>query len=47
VSAALGARGTLVAAGALGAAVTLAGLLLPGVRALGSRSPAQLAAAVD
>jgi DHA3 family tetracycline resistance protein-like MFS transporter len=37
-SAALGAQGTLVAAGALGALVTVAGLLVPGVRAVEGRS---------
>jgi MFS family permease len=37
VSGAIGARGTLIAAGVLGAAVTLAALLLPGMRAVEGR----------
>jgi DHA3 family tetracycline resistance protein-like MFS transporter len=40
VSAALGVRETLVLAGVLGAAVTLAGLMVPGVRAVEGREPA-------
>jgi DHA3 family tetracycline resistance protein-like MFS transporter len=40
VSAALGAQGTMIAAGAIGAAVTLAALFLPGMRAIeGAREP--------
>jgi DHA3 family tetracycline resistance protein-like MFS transporter len=39
VSAAVGAQATLVVAGVAGAAVTLAGLLVPGVRAI-ERPPA-------
>jgi hypothetical protein len=37
VSAALGPQATLIAAGALGAVVTLAALLLPGMRAVEGR----------
>jgi DHA3 family tetracycline resistance protein-like MFS transporter len=39
VSAALGVRETLVLAGVLGAVVTLAGLMVPGVRAVEGREP--------
>jgi hypothetical protein len=38
VSAAIGARTTLIAAGLLGAVVTFAALLLPGMRAVDGRS---------
>jgi MFS family permease len=41
VSAALGAQGTLIAAGATGAVVTLAALFLPGMRAIEQRLPAR------
>jgi transmembrane secretion effector len=41
VSAALGAQGALIAAGATGAVVTLAALFLPGMRAIEQRPPAQ------
>jgi hypothetical protein len=48
VSAAVGVRETLVLAGALGAVVTLAGLLVPGVRAVEGRDPEpQLVAATS
>ena len=40
VSAAIGVRATLVAAGVLGAAVTFAALLLPGMRSVEGRAPA-------
>jgi MFS family permease len=43
VSAALGVRETLVLAGVLGAAVTLAGLMVPGVRAVEGREPPRAA----
>ena len=39
VSAAIGAQGTLVAAGVVGAVVTLAALCLPGMRAVEGRGP--------
>ena len=39
VSAAIGAQATLVAAGALGAVVTLSALFLPGMRAVEGRAP--------
>jgi MFS family permease len=41
VSAALGAQGALIAAGATGAVVTLAALFLPGMRAIEQRPPAR------
>jgi MFS family permease len=41
VSAALGAQGALIAAGAAGAVVTLAALFLPGMRAIEQRPPAR------
>jgi MFS family permease len=41
VSAALGAQGALIAAGAAGALVTLAALFLPGMRAIEQRPPAR------
>jgi DHA3 family tetracycline resistance protein-like MFS transporter len=41
VSAALGAQGALIAAGATGAVVTLAALFLPGLRAIEQRPPAR------
>jgi MFS family permease len=44
VSAGLGARGTLIAAGALGAVVTLGALFLPGMRAIEGRQPEPAAA---
>jgi hypothetical protein len=42
VSAALGVRDTLIAAGLVGAVVTGAGMLVPGVRAIEGRRPAEL-----
>jgi hypothetical protein len=44
VSAALGARGTLIAAGTLGAVITLAALFLPGMRAIEGRQRELVAA---
>jgi DHA3 family tetracycline resistance protein-like MFS transporter len=43
----LGARATLIGAGILGAAVTLAGLLVPGVRAMDEARTREPAGAAD